>query len=256
MSNNAAAAIREAAKNARRASHYYTQASDESELTYKSASLTYKAMPAVAAITAESSGLIRAVVNSTEQRDRQDDVVHAGAWRKVIASGKLPKILYHHSWDNLPVGKAIALQECGFASQKSGEHFRDGVRHVMVIDELPEVSGVIVGASMATQTLSVKSAATAELPEEVRGLIEGIVAEEVTDAILRSAAPLTPEDKTGRSAPFLWGPRALGARGHPGGGLIRRFVNVELERLEKTVDVRPGFHRSQHDPNPRGAAIR
>jgi phage head maturation protease len=73
--------------------------------------LIYKSITASAPIAAEPSGLIRALVHSTEQRDRQNDIVHKNAWAKVISSGKMPKILVNHEWGNLPVGRAIALQE-------------------------------------------------------------------------------------------------------------------------------------------------
>jgi HK97 family phage prohead protease len=197
-------------------------------------------MPAAPAISAEPSGRIVALVNSTEQRDKQDDIIHKGAWQKVIASGRLPKILLGHDWSHLPVAKATALSEwgpgdtrlpsehqangwgalvmeaqcdmnreagrdfhsaiagnylgewsVGFLSSKSGEYFRDGARHVTVIDELPEVSGVLVGASYGTQTLATKAHSNSSSLEDLLGLgdeytlsdfVQGIVEEETTNA--------------------------------------------------------------------------
>jgi HK97 family phage prohead protease len=157
-------------------------------------------------LVASASGQITALVNSTNIVDLQDDVILPGAWRRVIASGRMPKVLVGHDHDGLPVGKALRLEEwlpgdprlpqwhrehdagglvmtaqinmrsqagndfyetvaggyldewsVGMLTAKDGVRYVRDQRHVSDIDELPEVSGVLMGASPRTATLAVKA---------------------------------------------------------------------------------------------------
>ena len=73
--------------------------------------LIRKDLPALPALSTAPSGEIQALVNSTGIVDSQNDNVLPGAWRRVIASGKLPKLLISHDWDALPVGTVLRLDE-------------------------------------------------------------------------------------------------------------------------------------------------
>jgi HK97 family phage prohead protease len=48
-----------------------------------------------------AQGLVTAIFSATNNLDRQDDVIEAGAFQNVIANGKLPVLVFGHQWDSL-----------------------------------------------------------------------------------------------------------------------------------------------------------
>ena len=140
-------------------------------------------------------GEVTAFVNSTGVVDRQKDVMEVGCWRKVIDEGQQPSICLGHDVSRV-VGKVIEMEEVneplrkgllikglfamdtrdghdafvlvsgGFVKQWSVQFTskdeevdtKQGIRHINLVDELFEVSPVLVGASPSTMTLATKAA--------------------------------------------------------------------------------------------------
>ena len=225
--------------------------------------LTYKSFSGTTQALDEATGEIEAIVNSLSVEDLQRDVMHVGCWSAVITDMQAgrkswPSLIWAHEW-NLPVGKVVYAEErgnslyikgrfnlrttrgrdafedvrfgsikefsVGFLTNKDGEHYDNkGVRHVTKVAEWPEVSCVLVGASPGTHALSIKAATTAELPDEVFDAllrqVEDEFQKEVTYLAFGDAEPL---DQELRAA-------------------IKRFVNVELERLEQPASADVASH--------------
>jgi hypothetical protein len=149
-------------------------------------------------------GKVRAIVNTTNTVDLQNDRMMPGCFASVIASGSLPKVLLGHDWDlkswagrvdqlvelqpgdpqlpashpigaggllaymtlNLDVEAGRALfsnlkfqrsVEWSIGMVPGGYRWAEkGVREVIDLEELPEISAVLWGASPGTRTVDVR----------------------------------------------------------------------------------------------------
>lgn len=156
--------------------------------------LIYKSFEGITKVVDDNKGVVEALVNSTDVKDLQNDVMHKGCWTALInkmatRETAWPSILFGHNWE-LPVGRVEsawegegglwirgrfnlstsrghdAYQDVKFGSIKEwsvgfqpGEHRyeSDGAHHVYAVASWPEVSCTILGASPNTRTTMVKS---------------------------------------------------------------------------------------------------